>query len=208
MPLISLRRKIITICFFLLSFRLCVTPCSLLPLPGLSHSYMLAWLQCKSGFSVSFPSSLPSLRNVTLLRDCRAAIICRIYLAISCLVAYVIFFFVVSVCSLNILLLVNFRYIYTLAKDSRLKFAKEIHDLPIPLSSFVSHIHLSIQQFLSTVGVEWLIKKPNKVKYMYIIEYNTWYFTIQVLSHIISHCPCDILLRQMGKGNMSCKAFN
>lgn len=145
MSLISLKRKIITVRFFLLSFRLCVTPYSLPPLPGLPHSYTLAWLQCKSGFSVRFLSSPPSLRNVTLLRNCRAAIICRIYLAISCLVAYVIFFFVVSVCSLNILLLVNFIYIYTLAKDSRLKFAKEINDRPMPLSSFVSHIHLSIQ---------------------------------------------------------------
>lgn len=168
MPLLQLKWKITVICFFfLLPFHLGVAPLNFPSLLCLPHSYTCMRVQCKPSLS-DFPSHCPSLRNITLLRNCRAAIICRIYLTINCVVSYAIFFFVVSACYLNTLLLVNFRHIYTLSKDTRLKFAKEICN--IPLSPFVSSkgnrgtghgFHLSIWQLiLSTIQWgDWVITK-------------------------------------------------
>lgn len=121
MPLLQLERKISHFFFSAIIPSWCSTL-------RLTHPYTCMWVQCKPSLS-DFPPHCPSLRDITLLRNYRAAIICRIYLTINCVVSYAIFFFVVSACYWNTLLLVNFRHIYTLSKDTGVKFAKEIHNL-------------------------------------------------------------------------------
>lgn len=72
----------------------------------------------------------------------------------------------------------------------------------------VSGIYSSIQQLIleNHNSIEWLIHNSNKVKYMYIIEFNTLIF--HNFSPSAYNIFRDILLKQMGESHMSHTTLN
>ena len=172
--------------FFLLSFHFCVIPYGL-PTSSLSTPFLHTYVG---------PLQIQGLSQISLLSApawgmslCSEIIelqliICGIYFVLNYVVSCATFFFVVPARYLNILLLVNFRHIYTYQKMLDWNLLKKAMTYTMVPPVCLAYIH-PFNNFWAPAKVEWLINNQNKVKYMYIIEYKTWYFTIQVLSHLI-----------------------